>query len=1034
MIRIALLGGFTVTVDGEPLALDGWAGRRPAELVQLLALADGRRLAREVVVDRLWPDLPLDAGVANLHKAAHHARRALGVPDAVVLRAGVVALLPDTDVDIDTVAFEAAARRALASGDPASCGAAADLCGGDLLPEAPYATWTQAPRRHLQQLQRRLLREAERWQSLLEVDPTDEQAHRGLMRQLADAGRPHAAVRQYRQLTVALAATLGAARPGAATRALYEELVGSVARAGRQSFVGRESELVRLSAAVRDGGDGPVRVILIRGDAGMGKTALCRRLIGEHLDRDRTVIAVDAELADGVAYGVLREIAAAAAARLDAAQLSPPVATTLDRLASADPDDPPLARQQVLGAVAAVLQAVTETGPTLLVVDDAHRADRGSLDLLAALTGGAVPGPLTTVFVHRPEHAGFDAVRAGLRLRGATEIALGPLSVAESEQLARQVAGPQLADEVVARIRRLAGGHPFYTRELATSLADNPSGPLPASLTSVVLAGLDTMSPPTVALLEDLAVTSTASDLDTVLAVSARDEAAIVECLDEALEHKALHLSDGRYVFRHQLLRHALLERLTPHRRAQVHRRIADGLAGLGAPAAVVAGHWLDGGRPDEALPWLLRAAGDAARAGAPRDALRLLDRAADLAPADPDVLASRADLLLSVGDPSAPAVYARAAAVAVADPPVAVHLRAQQAWALMAFGEVRAAHAVLGELPDPPGHDDVRLDLARGYLQWLVGETDRAGATLARVKDAALRRGSPIDVMDALMLEGLVAHASADWPRLMRSEVLRLSDLAALAGMVYDVHLCVAETWLYGATPYDEVIAFAGDLEQVARDAGRRRGIAFAITLRGEAELLTGDLTAAVDHLRDGADHHRRVGATGGEALALQRLAEAAVLGGHPEEAVEPLAQGFAHARTSPMAQQHLLSRLHGTAIRAATSADEAHARLLEAEATLLGPAEMCTSCLLPLAVPAAVAAATVGDLERADTHAEIARRSARMVRRPAWDAALVEVDAHRAQARGETTAAAELFRRAAEAFARTGQPLDEARCQQLA
>ena len=115
-VRIRMLGGFEVTVDDVPVPVQAWARRHAAWLVQLLALSRGRRLHREQVVEALWPGLSLDAAGPRLHKAAHYARRALGAPDAVVLRNDVVALWPGAFVRVDVEEFLQAAKEALASG------------------------------------------------------------------------------------------------------------------------------------------------------------------------------------------------------------------------------------------------------------------------------------------------------------------------------------------------------------------------------------------------------------------------------------------------------------------------------------------------------------------------------------------------------------------------------------------------------------------------------------------------------------------------------------------------------------------------------------------------------------------------------------------------------------------------------------------------------------------------------------------------------------------------------------------------------
>ena len=69
-VRISLLGGFEVQVDGVPVPSQAWSRRSAASLVKLLALADARRLHREQVVEALWPGTPWDAAAPRLHKAA----------------------------------------------------------------------------------------------------------------------------------------------------------------------------------------------------------------------------------------------------------------------------------------------------------------------------------------------------------------------------------------------------------------------------------------------------------------------------------------------------------------------------------------------------------------------------------------------------------------------------------------------------------------------------------------------------------------------------------------------------------------------------------------------------------------------------------------------------------------------------------------------------------------------------------------------------------------------------------------------------
>src|SRR5215472_768833 len=108
-IEIALLGRFAVTVDGQQVPDGAWRHKRAAELVKILALAEGRRLHREQVMDLLWPDLAPDAAAANLRKAVHYARAALGAAQAITRSGAMLELCPGEPVAVDALAFEAAA-------------------------------------------------------------------------------------------------------------------------------------------------------------------------------------------------------------------------------------------------------------------------------------------------------------------------------------------------------------------------------------------------------------------------------------------------------------------------------------------------------------------------------------------------------------------------------------------------------------------------------------------------------------------------------------------------------------------------------------------------------------------------------------------------------------------------------------------------------------------------------------------------------------------------------------------------------------
>jgi DNA-binding SARP family transcriptional activator len=220
-VEIQLLGRFEVKVDGRSVPATAWRHRKAAGLVKLLALASGNRLHREQVIESLWPHLSPDAGDRNLHKAIHLARKEIGDPAAITLSSQEVGLGDVVSVDVER--FESEAGRALRAAEPGACASVAILYTGELLPEDRYEEWTQPARERLQLLYGELLRCAERWSDLLEIEPLDEEAHRVLIRAYAEAGNRAAALRQFARLKGLLGKELGL-RPAPESVALYEEI------------------------------------------------------------------------------------------------------------------------------------------------------------------------------------------------------------------------------------------------------------------------------------------------------------------------------------------------------------------------------------------------------------------------------------------------------------------------------------------------------------------------------------------------------------------------------------------------------------------------------------------------------------------------------------------------------------------------------------------------------------------------------------------------------------------------------------------
>jgi DNA-binding SARP family transcriptional activator/tetratricopeptide (TPR) repeat protein len=1035
-VSIELLGEFRVTVGDLPAGR--WPGRRSAELIQLLALAEGHALLRDQVIDALWPHLDPEAGAANLRKAAHHARQALGREDAVVLSGGRVALFPHDDVETDVDRFDRLAEAALRDGDRGACESAAATCTGVLLPGALYEEWTQARREHLRGRRAALLRVAERWEALAEAEPADEEAHQELMRAALRAGNRHAAIRWYGRLRTNLERELGLP-PSPESQSLYDECVAGLGPTAIR-FVGRQVELARAAVALRDAEQGASGALVVRGPAGIGKSAFCREVSTIAAARGWLTMSVTAQAGCG-AYAPLVEALEhmLTGDRNLLSGLSDQVRSTLGELTVlALPATPPVAglsRHMVIGAAHRLLMVPTGATGVLLVVDDAHLADDGTAEACAQLARARGPLPLLVVVAYRPEAARPTLAQgmAGLDRAGrSVAVDLGPMETNEIVSLLEAAGAPVASDaRASSSIVDMAAGNPFFALELARGAGAGRSLVVPRSVWEAVTARFLDLDEADIAMLRRLAVAGDDLDPAGVLALTGLAEPDAYALLDAALDAGALVVAGGRYRFRHELVRLALAEQMPPHHRIAIHRDAARRLSASGAEPALVARHWLEGGLPDEAVRPLLAAAERAVKLGAFAEALRHLDTLLEQAPREADALCLRGEVLEALGDLRAPGAYALAAEVV--GEPRSHEVRAKQALAQVKQGDPPGGLRTLEGLR--PVTVAGRLAEALAWAGAAVlgfAPPEMGTAKAAEVRRLALASGDAASLVIASWAQAAAAHARGDLWENVRADLLETAALPELAVSVFDGHLCITQRFLYGARPYPDVIAFADALAAEAERLGAARARAYSATLRGEAMLLSGRLDEADDALRTGGRLSRALGGAVGEAHALQRRAEVALYRSQPHDAAVLLDEALAVARESNVGF-HLLDRIYGAMINAAPDPDAALAVLEDAEASVRGPLETCPGCRITLAVPAAIAAARAGDLDQLAEWEPAAEWLANVVMRlPAWYAALEEVRGHRALATGE--AAGAHFAAAAQGFRAVGQPLDEARCAALA
>jgi tetratricopeptide (TPR) repeat protein len=431
-------------------------------------------------------------------------------------------------------------------------------------------------------------------------------------------------------------------------------------------FVGRTHELARLGELLARATDGQPLLVLLGGEAGVGKTRLVEQLAAAAQEQGTRVLYGGCVPLgeEGVPFAPVVEALRGLADQLDPAELAAVAGPARQELARLLPDlawGGAAAPAPAVAAVAGqgrlferllgVVQRLATTAPLLLIVEDLHWADRSTRDLLAFLATSLRSGRVLVVGSFRSDE--LDRLHPLRRLLGelgrnrrVVRLELARFSRAE---LAEQLAGllgtdpsVRLVDDVYAR----SGGNPFFAEELLLAGEGAGAGALPPSLREVLLARVVRLGDRTQQLLRVAAAAGSGATQPLLAAVAGIDDQALLAGLREAVDQQLLLPEPGSdgYVFRHALLAEAVHSELLPGERVRLHSALAGALeAGLeveGAPAsraARIAYHWSAAGDQPRALTASVAAAAAAEQAYAFAEAQLQLERALELWDQVPD-------------------------------------------------------------------------------------------------------------------------------------------------------------------------------------------------------------------------------------------------------------------------------------------------------------------------------------------------------------------------------------------------------------
>jgi DNA-binding CsgD family transcriptional regulator/tetratricopeptide (TPR) repeat protein len=647
----------------------------------------------------------------------------------------------------------------------------------------------------------------------------------------------------------------------------------------------REDELAALDAALSRARTRRGSVVLVAGEAGIGKSTLLSAWRERLAPTDTRVLAGWCDdFLTGRTLGPLRDVGRATSGALAEAVAAADTGAVLD--AALDLLDDPLR-------------------PVVLALEDVHWADEATLDVVRYVGRRIADLPALLVLSFRDDEVDAEhpltGVLGALVAAPVTRLTLRPLS--------RPAIATLLGDDGPDpdRVARVTGGNPFFVTELARTRGDD----VPATVAEAVVARARTLSVAPRQALETLSVMPGAVDRELVGVIIGD-----VTVLAPAERRGLLVTSVDEVRFRHELARRAVEASLTTTEQVAAHQRVLDVLLEVGHPDAVpVLHHAVGAGARDVVAAHGPGAATEAFRAGAHRQAAavgaQVLAVADLLAPEEhARLLEQHAWALYNLHDFDSARVAAREAAelrAGAGDP--GAHARALLTWSRMAYigndpataqDVMDRAVAVAADVED----DELAAEMRVHRLQLAVLTDDRHGVDA--VAGTVVTAAEAVDRDDLVVLahnyEGLASINRGDvedgLDHLREAVALgrRVGALEATARSYTSIveELLLAGHWDEGAERIAEATAYYGDHDFAAHgyNTTAQQGLLWVWQGRWpEAEALFRDLYASVRH----------AGVL--EALALTPLARLAVWQGWPE-AEDLLAHAWEVALTTRATQ----------------------------------------------------------------------------------------------------------------------------------
>ena len=690
-LEVRLLGLVEIILDGRRLR-----AFNSLRLQRFLALIAIRRdlQHRSRLAFELWPDSDERQARTNLRKLLHDFRHSLpDIGEFIEIDNEIVRWTPTGPSQVDVLRF----RDAMAVGDLER---AARLYSGDLLP-ACYDDWVLDERARLRAEAYgafvRLTEEAAgrndhkatitHARRVIDLEPTDEAAVRIQMEVHLALGDRAAALRSYHRYAEVLERDLGVP-PGDAIGAMYRQLrAGTINRdeahgealasVAGSPFVGRDLELNQLHEAWDTAREGGAHLVLVTGEPGIGKSRLAMELSRRVRAEGHVVASARAyEAAGRLPWGPVVDLLRSDALRshintLDTVWRAELALLLPELLDAAQPSgrsqSGDLAERHRL--FDAMNRAITlGDRPRLLIIDDLQWCDAETIELIGFVVRSGQTAPVLIVGTVRSEeipqhHPVVGLVDALGHDQAVTTVPLDRLDEATTATLAARLGAEDTIDPKLAtRLWRETEGNPLFVIEAlrAGISSEGSQAVLTPTMRAVLGARLGQLPEVPRRLAEVAAVIGRPFSVGLMVSATGIDENEMVDHVDELWRRRIIRDQGLTYDFGHDKLRAVALEMVSPARRRQLHRAVAEAIAvelqdDVDAASPQLAAHYDQAGMVEPAIDAYRVAGARAVGVSALDEAVTMFRRAlsllADL-PSSPDRDALQLDIRIALGSP----------------------------------------------------------------------------------------------------------------------------------------------------------------------------------------------------------------------------------------------------------------------------------------------------------------------------------------------------------------------------------------------